>query len=374
MSLNVDTMSDAKDRKRVITAARREQNRIAQQSYREWRTVPPFSAAADFVGRRQKERERQHHPNRGVVESHPQPRNQHQRTLPCVDVGYQNAQPRYYPILPRLNVNLDESETSPPRHSILPLDGEDVDYQTLQPQHLSILPRGVEARRHPHPRYPSILPDVGDMESQSHESIFPPNDQSLFPADAYVRDISDQRNPQHRHRLSLPPDVEECQIAQGRQRSIPDDVQDSQELPIEGFPFQAMFTNRICGHPKFQELMIATSKFTNSSIQSRTMRGYIYNARCIGMDVEDLHRDFRFGYVEIPHLQPTLPQLTIRHRSYLDLIPFPRLRAGAILVPHDAMEFKRDLFRGVVCYGRPWDLRSWEIADWFLMKWRFLIL
>jgi hypothetical protein len=47
MESSIDTMDESKPRKRVVTEARRAQNRVAQMAYREWLlldTVPHISA------------------------------------------------------------------------------------------------------------------------------------------------------------------------------------------------------------------------------------------------------------------------------------------------------------------------------------------
>ncbi|KAH8658087.1 hypothetical protein BX600DRAFT_514608 [Xylariales sp. PMI_506] len=94
-----------------------------------------------------------------------------------------------------------------------------------------------------------------------------------------------------------------------------------------------------------------------------------------------------------PHLQPTLPQILYPHPPYLDALPFPALRARAIvmaaLMPHafDLDDLKKDIYfyGGLVCWGRdggggggggggqPWDVRSWEVMPWFLTKWKMLV-
>jgi hypothetical protein len=86
------------------------------------------------------------------------------------------------------------------------------------------------------------------------------------------------------------------------------------------------------------------------------------------------------------HLQPTLPQILYSHPPYLDLLPYPLLRARLIvltaLMPHtfDHFDFKRDIYvnGGLVCWktngsAQPWDMRSWEAAPWFLSKWKMLV-
>lgn len=89
------------------------------------------------------------------------------------------------------------------------------------------------------------------------------------------------------------------------------------------------------------------------------------------------------------NLQPTLPQILIPHHPFLDLIPFPALRASAVTLaaamPHafSMTELKKDVYihGALVCWvgaqsggtGQPWDTRSWEAAPWFLRKWRLLL-
>ncbi|PLB53581.1 hypothetical protein P170DRAFT_473439 [Aspergillus steynii IBT 23096] len=88
-----------------------------------------------------------------------------------------------------------------------------------------------------------------------------------------------------------------------------------------------------------------------------------------------------------PHLQPTLPQVLFPHHPILDLLPLPGLRARAIMLAAtapfllDAFDFKKDVVDGgLICWAarrggndQPWDKRSWEAAPWFLRKWRLLV-
>ncbi|KAK1148875.1 hypothetical protein N8T08_008760 [Aspergillus melleus] len=88
-----------------------------------------------------------------------------------------------------------------------------------------------------------------------------------------------------------------------------------------------------------------------------------------------------------PHLQPTLPQVLFPHHPILDLLPLPGLRARAIVLAAtapfllDAFDFKKDVVEGgLICWAaqrggssQPWDRRSWEAVPWFLQKWRLLV-
>ncbi|KKK23146.1 hypothetical protein P175DRAFT_0527168 [Aspergillus ochraceoroseus IBT 24754] len=90
------------------------------------------------------------------------------------------------------------------------------------------------------------------------------------------------------------------------------------------------------------------------------------------------------------HLRPTLPQVLFPHHPFFDLIPIPVLRARAITLaatsPNlvNTFDLKKDIVEGgLVCWGavdtanlasgQPWDLRSWEAAPWFLQKWKLLL-
>jgi hypothetical protein len=86
-------------------------------------------------------------------------------------------------------------------------------------------------------------------------------------------------------------------------------------------------------------------------------------------------------------LRPTPPQIAYEHSPFLDLLPFPTLRARAIIFSTcsppmvDLIELKNDIIDGgLVCWltsqkgsGQPWDKRSWEAAPWFIDKWKVLV-
>ncbi|KAF8861107.1 hypothetical protein BDZ45DRAFT_724157 [Acephala macrosclerotiorum] len=134
-----------------------------------------------------------------------------------------------------------------------------------------------------------------------------------------------------------------------------------------------------------------------------TLLAYFHNAHCIGLKPQDVLVNRSPFYKPnstaaddpqallaaarkpwIPnHLQPTLPQILFPHHLYLDLLPFPALRARAITFGasnpqfFNAMEFKKDVFRdGIHCIRdldrggsrQPWGMRSWEAAPWFVKK------
>lgn len=89
------------------------------------------------------------------------------------------------------------------------------------------------------------------------------------------------------------------------------------------------------------------------------------------------------------HLQPTLPQVLYQHHAYLDLLPFPILRARAITFGmgksklFEYADLKRDIVvnGGLRCWraeggasGHAWDMRSWTVEPWFLNRWRMLLV
>jgi hypothetical protein len=95
-----------------------------------------------------------------------------------------------------------------------------------------------------------------------------------------------------------------------------------------------------------------------------------------------------------PDLRPSSEQITVKHHSYIDILPFPTLRKN--LITHqeaiDEDEFFHDMLTGLVCWGgaglvrkdrdestgyastgTPWDVRSWEARVWFLKKYWALL-
>ncbi|KAK9491666.1 hypothetical protein V1508DRAFT_373435 [Lipomyces doorenjongii] len=88
----------------------------------------------------------------------------------------------------------------------------------------------------------------------------------------------------------------------------------------------------------------------------------------------------------MPDLRPTLTQILCPHHSCYDLIPFPTLRTRTIellaCTPPviDESELEDDIFNGLICWrtasrgsGQPWDMRSWEVQPWFFKKWGILL-
>ncbi|KAJ0416237.1 hypothetical protein BJY00DRAFT_317122 [Aspergillus carlsbadensis] len=117
------------------------------------------------------------------------------------------------------------------------------------------------------------------------------------------------------------------------------------------------------------------------------------------VDPQTLLSSVTSSYPAIPaHLRPTLPQILIPHHPLFDLVPIPVLRSRAIILsvtlPHlvDMIELKGDIVEGgLLCLGsgagrdganvlgggsvtgQPWEVGSWQIAPWFLKKWKLLL-
>ncbi|KAH8807542.1 hypothetical protein F5884DRAFT_789489 [Xylogone sp. PMI_703] len=149
---------------------------------------------------------------------------------------------------------------------------------------------------------------------------------------------------------------------------------------------------------------------------TRVVAACLYNARSLGVKLRDMAQpltastspfftpctpaDNPTALLEavtkpgLPtHLKPTLPQILYPHHAFFDVLPIPILRSRAITLAatqpgsFDPLELKKDIVTGgLVCWastdgnsrsnyrkGQPWDLRSWEVAPWFFQKWRMLM-
>ncbi|KAI5865312.1 hypothetical protein GGS23DRAFT_558673 [Durotheca rogersii] len=91
-----------------------------------------------------------------------------------------------------------------------------------------------------------------------------------------------------------------------------------------------------------------------------------------------------------PDLRPCSEQITVSHHPYIDILPFPSVRANLIrsIGSIDEDEFFYDSINGLICWGgaarsrggttgvgtgTPWDVRSWEAKEWYLQKWWFIV-
>ncbi|GKZ21816.1 hypothetical protein AbraCBS73388_007731 [Aspergillus brasiliensis] len=112
-----------------------------------------------------------------------------------------------------------------------------------------------------------------------------------------------------------------------------------------------------------------------------------YRPAASSTDPQKLLSEVSTTYPLVPaHLRPTLPQILIPHHPLFDLIPIPIFRSRAIIlssaVPHlvNIFELKGDIVEGgLLCLGsgsgsgQPWEVGSWEVAPWFFKKWKLLL-
>lgn len=167
-----------------------------------------------------------------------------------------------------------------------------------------------------------------------------------------------------------------------------------------------------------EDIMVLPDPYTNSirHNQNSMLNAALHNARAIGISLHNLltskpsspfYRSINaaddpkalLAAARSPsfpeNLQPTLPQILYPHHAFLDLLPFPVLRARAIALAgrnpqiYDSWDLKKDIMLGgLLCWrsercsdgvgsgpsGQPWDIGSWEVAPWFLKKWRMLMV
>jgi hypothetical protein len=90
-----------------------------------------------------------------------------------------------------------------------------------------------------------------------------------------------------------------------------------------------------------------------------------------------------------PTFQPTTIQRTIPHKPWLDSIPCPQLRDNMICAEVDGNLNEDDLCedicgglyegydytrqKGMLVWGEPWQISSWEITEGFAEKWKWLL-
>jgi hypothetical protein len=78
-----------------------------------------------------------------------------------------------------------------------------------------------------------------------------------------------------------------------------------------------------------------------------------------------------------PAMVPTTKQLMVRHKPYIDMVPWPAMRDKILepVVPIDELQLIGDFLASdlQVWGSTPWDLMGWEIGPKFAKKWWFLI-
>ncbi|KAF7893625.1 uncharacterized protein EAF02_001163 [Botrytis sinoallii] len=85
-----------------------------------------------------------------------------------------------------------------------------------------------------------------------------------------------------------------------------------------------------------------------------------------------------------PTLRPTDLQTRIPHHPWIDCLPVPQMRQNLIRAgnTYDVMDLCGDLVglfsagtgrTGMVIWGEPWDVASWEVTEGFLERWGWTI-
>ncbi|KAH8697642.1 hypothetical protein BGW36DRAFT_397307 [Talaromyces proteolyticus] len=223
----------------------------------------------------------------------------------------------------------------------------------------------------------SLEPHINSIPSGSSTSDETINHQEQNALSPKVTKISLlQENPSI---TSLPEDIHPLSVTSPSQSGArselpPDDNQGNRDIQDEMFTVEGFDLNKATPSPsQLPDPWRECIHFSRSHI----LLACVHNARSMGFD-------------------PTLSQMLCPHPAFMDLIPFPVFRARAITLlamqPHliNLQELKNDLaIENGLSYwstasneartpmvgatqGQPWDMHSWEVAPWFLCKWRTL--
>ncbi|KAF4454586.1 hypothetical protein F53441_2929 [Fusarium austroafricanum] len=82
-------------------------------------------------------------------------------------------------------------------------------------------------------------------------------------------------------------------------------------------------------------------------------------------------------------LRPTRKQIVVKHHPFIDVIPFKDIRDNIIdnMNEMEEDEFFHDALNHLTCWGgiagahtgTPWDSRSWEATEEFILKWSHIV-
>ncbi|UPK91880.1 hypothetical protein LCI18_002815 [Fusarium solani-melongenae] len=326
-------------KRRVLTEARREQNRVAQRAYR----------------KRQKEYRKQHK----EAESR----------------RYQTRRPR--PLLKRCDIT-SKSIKCPhdtPGSVQEPLNSEIPSTQGTPGSNITTCDDSVSSD---HPRQ-AVPNETGDGSTPSSDALVAEDmgttEGSINASDVHDDNLQSRPSINSQHDESILPDVY-LNMLQFEPVTIFNAV--FQNALSMGFdlPFIANCGGH-CISPFYQPSLASTTDSTALLQQGAASTASFKNT-------------------SIPmHLRPTLAQVLIPHHASLDLIPLPFLRERAILLSaampdtFNSWELKFDIYgRGGLTIWRrsqsgterrsnatyqPWDMKSWEAAPWFLKKWTMII-
>ena len=139
-----------------------------------------------------------------------------------------------------------------------------------------------------------------------------------------------------------------------------------------------------------------------SLIYYNVFRALVTNMRLLNLDLELMMTDnYQSPFLGIasgtcsidlntlpPDFQPTLIQRTVPHHPRMDIFPDPVVRDNIILnqgkfedypfcmaiIGHDTwLENDPSQRAGMVVWAEPWSVKSWEITEGFLAKWKWML-
>nr|KAK5451203.1 hypothetical protein LTR18_001220 [Exophiala xenobiotica] len=74
-----------------------------------------------------------------------------------------------------------------------------------------------------------------------------------------------------------------------------------------------------------------------------------------------------------PSLEPTALQRQVPHAPYVDLFPLASLRDTLVRAEGISNEGNDDHRKGLVVWGEPWQVDSWEVEEGFVKKWGWML-
>lgn len=154
---------------------------------------------------------------------------------------------------------------------------------------------------------------------------------------------------------------------------------------------QNAYASYILGSPTADHLLTLT--------KANVFRAFVHNLKLVGGSLDNMDDDAlsRFSmpaprekgvpddYSNLPvSLRPTKLQRTVAHHPWLDFFPFPKMRDNCIQAGddwdddqlcHDIMGFWESTTddAGLLVWGDPADVNSWEVTETFLKKWQWLV-
>jgi hypothetical protein len=135
-------------------------------------------------------------------------------------------------------------------------------------------------------------------------------------------------------------------------------------------------------------------------VHYNVLRAFVSNALCLGLDPDricfDLPSPFSSSGTEAPRvlppaLLPTTLQRTRTHHPFIDIFPSARVRNNVLSAAEGSFketELWLDVFgvgflqgnvgvmenKGMVVWGEPWKVESWEVTEGCWRKWRWMLI